>query len=191
MIRLFVAIDVPDQARRDLTALCNGVPGAKWVQPEQMHLTMRFIGEVDGAKGRDVASALGEIDAPSFELGLAGVGSFGDRRAAKVLWAGVQAGPELARLQSKIETALQRIGLPPERRKFHPHITLARLNGAPEQRVAEYLRAHSAFASPPFEAESFVLYSSFLSQSGALHRVEASYPLAAPDMDAELAANEF
>jgi 2'-5' RNA ligase len=191
MIRLFVAIDVPDAARRDMTALCNGVPGAKWVLPEQMHLTLRFIGEVDGAMGRDVASALSEIVAPAFQLGLAGVGSFGARRAARVLWVGVQPCPEVMRLQAKIETALQRIGLAPERRKFHPHITLARLNGAPEQRVAEYLRAHSAFATPAFEAENFVLYSSFLSQGGALHLVEAGYKLAAPNMDADLAANEF
>jgi RNA 2',3'-cyclic 3'-phosphodiesterase len=191
MIRLFVAIDVPDSARRDMTALCSGVPGAKWVLPEQMHLTLRFIGEVDGAMGRDVASALADIDSPAFRLDLAGVGSFGNGRGARVLWVGVKPCPEIMRLQAKIETTLQRIGLEPERRKFHPHITLARLNGAPEQRVAEYLRAHSAFATPPLEAESFVLYSSFLSQAGALHRVEASYPLSVPDMDADLAANEF
>ena len=191
MTRLFVAIDVSDAARRDMSALCNGVPGAKWVKPDQMHLTLRFIGEVGGAMAHDVASALSEIDSPAFPINLAGVGSFGNGRGARVLWVGVGPCPELARLQAKIETALQRIGLPAERRKFHPHITLARLNGAPETRVADYLGEHSAFATEPCEAESFALYSSFLSQSGALHRVEASYPLAVPNMDAELAANEF
>ncbi len=191
MIRLFVAIDVSEAARRDLAALCNGVPGAKWSLPEQMHLTLRFIGEVDGATARDVASALSEIDSPAFPINPSGVGSFGNGRAARVLWVGVAPCPEVVRLQAKIETAMQRIGLAPERRKFHPHITLARLNGAPAARVAEYLRAHCAFTTEPSEAESFALYSSFLSQGGALHRVEASYKLAAPNMDADLAANEF
>ena len=177
--------------RREMTARCGGVPGAKWALPEQMHLTLRFIGGVDGATGRDVARALADIDSPAFQLDLAGVGSFGNGRGARALWVGVKPCPEVMRLQAKIETTLQRIGIEPERRKFHPHITLARLSGAPEQRVADYLRAHSAFATPPFDAENFVLFSSFLSQSGALHRVEASYPLAVPDMDVELAANEF
>jgi 2'-5' RNA ligase len=177
MIRLFVAIDLPEPLRQQLALLCAGVPGAKWVKPEQMHLTLRFIGEVDNAVFADIASALGAIAAPPFELQLAGVGTWGDRRKAHVLWVGVKPSPGLMHLRAKIESALVRLGIEPDRRKFAPHVTLARLNGAPESRVAGFLAGNGDFAAPPFPVDQFLLYSSFLGQSGAIHRIEAHYPL--------------
>jgi 2'-5' RNA ligase len=180
MIRLFVAIDLPEAQRLSLSAISGGIPGAKWIRPEQLHLTLRFIGEVDNALFRDIASALGAIRAPAFELSVAGVGHWGDKRRAKVLWAGVRPSPLLLRLQSKIETALTRLGLEPERRKFHPHITLARLNGDSPNRIADFFWRNGDLALAPFVVEQFVLYSSLLGASGALHRPEAAFPLAAP-----------
>lgn len=176
-MRLFVAIDLPAGVKQQLAAMCGGVPGAKWVSPETLHLTLRFIGEVDGTTFRDIRQALAEVRGEAFELRLAGVGQFGQRRRVRQLWAGIEAGAQLPRLQRRIETTLTGIGLEPERRKFHPHVTLARLRDAPLDRVAAFLAAHNLFASERFVAESFVLFSSFLSQSGAIHRAEAAYPL--------------
>jgi RNA 2',3'-cyclic 3'-phosphodiesterase len=177
MIRLFVAVDLPESVRRDLAAICAGIPAAKWVKPEQMHLTVRFIGEVDGGLFEDIATGLGGVVLPEMELRVAGVGSFGDRRGANVLWAGITPVEAVTRLHDKIEGVLTRIGVERDRRKFHPHVTLARLNGAPDHRVAKFLGDHAMFRSAPFAVREFQLYSSFLAQSGAIHRVEAEYPL--------------
>lgn len=177
MFRLFVAIDLPEPLRASLAALGGGVPGAKWVGAEQMHLTLRFIGEVDGAMFRDIAGELTGISAPAFDVEVAGVGYWGDKRRAKVLWAGTRPCPPLLRLQGKIEAALVRIGVEPERRKYHPHITLARLSLPSRHRTADWLGRNGGLAPAPFRVTQFVLYSSFLSASGALHRPEAVFPL--------------
>lgn len=178
MPRLFVAIDVPDDVRGQLEALCSGVPGARWVGTDQLHLTLRFIGEVDGALFRDVMEGLGDVEVPAFDLALKGVGHFPPRGHAKVLWAGITPNPALKRLRDKVEGALVRLGLDPEERKFSPHITLARFrNGAPHRHLGGYLAEHSLFATPSFPVTAFHLYSSQLSSSGAIHTVEASYPL--------------
>ncbi len=176
-MRLFVAIEPPDQVKRELSQLCLGVPGAKWMTPERMHLTLRFVGEVDGTVQRDLASALAEVRGGPFTLRFKGVGQFGERRRAHVLWAGVEAGEGLGLLQRRVEAAVVRAGLEPERRRFHAHLTLARLKGAPIERVAAFLAGHGLFASSPFEADAFVLFSSFLSHNGAIYRPEAIYPL--------------
>ncbi len=176
-MRLFVAIDLPETIKSRLALLCAGVPGAKWVGPESCHLTLRFIGEVDGDVFRDTRLALAEVRAEAFELRLAGVGHFGQRRRVRQLWAGVEAEPALDSLQRRVESALTTIGLEPERRKFHPHVTLARLKDAPMERVGAFLADNSLFESESFPAEAFVLFSSFLSHSGAIHRAEATYPL--------------
>lgn len=177
MIRLFVAVDLPASVRQRLQGLCAGVPGAKWSKNDQFHLTLRFIGEVDGAVFRDVVNALQAIDVPPFDMSLAGVGTWGDRRRAHVLWVGVRASEPLMRLHDKVENALQRIGLEPDRRKYQPHITLARLNGTSQGKLAEFLAHHGGFSTESFPVRSFVLYSSFLSHSGAIHRPEATFPL--------------
>jgi len=177
MIRLFVAIDLPPSVRGELGLLCAGVRGAKWLDFEQFHLTLRFIGEVDGAVFADIASALTAIATPVLELRFAGLGAWGDRRRAHVLWAGVAPNAALDTLQAKIENALMRAGIAPSLRKFHPHVTLARLKGAPNGHIAEFLAAHGGFATSGFMADRFTLYSSFLGHNGAIHRVEAVYPL--------------
>jgi 2'-5' RNA ligase len=178
MIRLFVALALPPpiiDALLDLTE--SGVPGARWLRDDQMHLTLRFIGEVDRSTFEEVIHALGEVEADAFEMTVAGVGHFPPRGPAKVLWAGVRQNPALSLLQSRIESALGRAGLEPDNRNFSPHITLARLNHAPVQRVQAYLAQHALFAEPPFMVEAFHLYSSRLTRDGAFHTIEASFPL--------------
>lgn len=179
MYRLFVAIDLPEGVRETLAGLCCGIPGARWVPKEQLHLTLRFIGEVDGAQFRDIRQGLAEIDLPSFPLGLKGLGCFPPRKAPRVLWVGVEpAEGGLIRLRNRVESTLVRLGLEPEHRKFAPHITLARLQDPPLGRLTNFLSGNGLFAAEPFPVSEFHLYSSVLSAKGALHTIEASYRLA-------------
>ena len=175
-MRLFVAIALPDAIAASLERLQGGVPGAHWISRNRMHLTLRFIGEVDGLQATAIDDALKTVSAPPFQLALHGVGQFGKRNPA-ALWAGVETNGELAHLQRKIESALQRSGLPPEARKYTPHVTLARLKGAPRGRVMDYLTDHALFAAPPFTVEGFVLYSNTLSAGGSVYRAEQAYRL--------------
>ncbi len=179
MYRLFVAIDFPDHVRARLAGLAHGLPGARWVPEDQYHLTLRFIGEVDGAVFRDIAAALETVTAPPFSLELKGMGCFPPRRQPRVLWVGVEADETLHLLQRRIEAALVRVGVPPEGRKFAPHVTLARLRTpVPRQRLGHFLAGNNLFAAGPIQVDSFLLYSSFLTPKGAFHQVEAEYRLA-------------
>ncbi len=176
-MRLFVAIDLPGRVRERLAGLAGGVPGARWVGADGLHLTLRFIGEADGARYEDIVTALGQVRVPPFSMRLEGVGSFGNGRKARVIWAGVTADETLDRLQAKVETALVRTGLPPEHRKFHPHITLARLKSADPGRLAAFLAHHDGFVSEDIAVDHFTLYSSHLGSGGATYRIEERYPL--------------
>lgn len=177
MIRLFVAIDLPETVRDRLGAFCAGVPGARWVDPANFHLTLRFIGEVDNPVADDIAAALSAVHVPRFDLWLRDVGLFGRGRGVRALWAGVDPAEGLVRLQGKVENAVCAAGLARETRKFSPHVTLARLRGASASRLQRFVAAHSGFMAGPIPVERFTLYSSFLSSSGAIHTPEASYPL--------------
>jgi 2'-5' RNA ligase len=179
-MRLFVGLPLPDDVRDRLAVLSAGVPGARWVQPEMMHLTLRFIGEVDRGWLDDIDSALQSVTTPAFELSLASVGHWERKGKATQLWAGVEKNPALLRLRDKIESALVRLGLEPEGRKFSPHVTLARLSEANPGRVAHFLGEHGLFRSPAMAVESFTLFSSFLSHTGAIYTAEAEYPLMLP-----------
>ncbi|HEX3483804.1 MAG TPA: RNA 2',3'-cyclic phosphodiesterase [Micropepsaceae bacterium] len=176
MIRLFVALELPETLRDRLAALEGGVPGARWATGEQFHLTLRFVGEVDENVAHDIDDALAGIRAPRFTLELAGVGEFGGKKP-RALWAGVRANDALLHLQKKIETALQRIGLPAEERKFSPHVTLARMRGSPREKVVQFLTHNSLFASGPFPVDRFVLFSSHLGSGGSVYHAERTYPL--------------
>ena len=176
MIRLFVAIELPETVRDRLVGLQGGVPGARWLTDDQLHLTLRFIGEVTEDVGHDIDDALLTIRAPAFELELSGVGEFGGNNS-RALWAGVRANGALVHLQKKVETALQRIGLEPETRKFSPHVTLARLKAAPREKVMQFLSHYGLFASGPFKVERFVLFSSHQGSGGSIYHAERVYPL--------------
>ena len=176
MIRLFVALALPDSVAERLRPLQAGVPGARWMERDQLHLTLRFIGEVDGRDASAIDDALAQVRSPRFTLELKGVGEFGGRKP-HALWAGVRGEAEVAHLQRKIESALQRVGLPPEERKFKPHVTLARLRATPAGRVMDYLADHGLFASGPFDVNTFVLYSSNPTPNGSLYRAERAFGL--------------
>ncbi len=176
MMRLFVAFALPDTVAASLTMIQSGVPGARWQTREQMHLTLRFIGEVDGRDGSSIDNALSAISAPTLSLQLKGVGEFGGKNP-RALWAGVAPNDALLHLQRKIETAMQRIGLAAEPRKFTPHVTLARLRGTPPGIAMDYLVDHGLYASAPFEAREFILYESHLGPNGSLYVPQRHYPL--------------
>lgn len=176
MIRLFVALALPDGVARGLLTLQAGVPGARWSSRDQLHLTLRFIGEVDGRDASAVDDALLAISAPRFTLALKGVGEFGGKNP-RALWVGVRDVEAITHLQRKVETALQRVGLPAEERKFTPHVTLARLRGSPRGRVLDFLADHALYASEAFDVTEFILYSSALTPNGSLYSPERSYTL--------------
>jgi 2'-5' RNA ligase len=175
-MRLFVALSIPDAVANTMFLIQSGVPGAKWQTREQLHLTLRFVGEADGRDANAIDDALAAISSPRFELALKGVGEFGGKNP-RALWAGVSDPVAVAHLARKIETALQRIGLPAEERKFTPHVTLARLRGAPTGKVLDWLSDHALYSSVPFAVNEFTLYSSQLSQSGSVYAPERVYPL--------------
>lgn len=177
MPRLFVALDLPDVIRERLSALCCGLPGARWVAPEQMHLTLRFIGDVDSTIFRDVREALCEVRGERLSLRLEGIGFFPPRGKPRVVWVGIAANEKLVRLRNRIESILVRAGLEPEGRKYSPHITLARLKNTPAARIGAYLSHNGLFATEQFEVHEFFLYSSVLNAKGAKHYIEAGYSL--------------
>lgn len=177
MIRLFVALELPEPVRNRLAGLCNGIPDVRWVDPHNMHLTLRFIGEAEEPLLPEIDAVLSAVRCSGFRLALDGVDIFGDRRRARILWAGVRPSDDLITLQSKVESALARARLAAESRKFHPHITLARLKGKKVGRLAGYLEANAAFMTEDFPVDSFVLYSSRSGRNGAIYTPEASYAL--------------
>lgn len=173
-----MAIPLPDRIKNTLTALCGGVEGARWRDRDQLHLTLRFLGEVDGAVARDIDDVLHRIAMPAFSLVLRRTGFFKQGKLARVLWAGVEDDRALRQLYKKIQHGLQAIGLPAENRRFHPHVTLARLNGIDPLEAEGYAARYSEYTSPPFIVDRFCLYSSHLSREGAIYTTEAEYPMA-------------
>ncbi len=177
MSRLFVGIDLPDAIDEHLELLCIGLPGARWEGADRFHLTLRFLGDVDGGLQRAIIEALRAVRVPAFGLTLKGVGFFPPRGEPRSLWAGIADDVALRELRRRIDRALDPLGLPPDRRKFAPHVTLARLRGADVPRVIDYISAHVLFRSADFEVERFLLYSSLRSHHGSKYRVEAGYRL--------------
>lgn len=178
MIRLFVGIELPEDIRLSLGDLCGGVPGASWTPDENLHLTLRYIGEISEGDAHDVHDALMGVRCPSFELSFSGVGHFSTGDEVRVLWAGVDKSDELMKLQRNIESALVRMGFPPEERRFRPHVTLARLGGTPIGRVQDFLAHNALFRAGPCTVEWFTLFSSHRRAEGAIYTAEAEYPLA-------------
>lgn len=177
MPRLFTALEIPQPVRESLAMLRGGLPGARWIDPENYHLTLRFIGDVDDAIGREVIFMLGQVHRGGFELRIDGVSSFGGRKPRAVV-ATFAPSPAIMELQAEHERLMQRIGIEPESRKFTPHVTLARLRDASPRDVADYLSVRGGFRSAPFAVSNFVLYSSRNSVGGGPYVVEADYPLA-------------
>ena len=175
-MRLFVGLDLPWTLRERLALLAGGVPGARWVPVENYHLTLRFIGEVPAHRAEEIDIALAALRARPFALSLAGVGTFAKAGRERALWVAAERNPALDHLQGKIETALQRCGLAPERRRFPPHVTLARLDSSvAESRLAAYVQAHNLFRAGPIDIDHFTLFSSLLGKEAAAYVAEVDY----------------
>ena len=176
MHRLFVAIRPPRLILDQLLDMMDGVPNARWQDEEQLHLTLRFIGEVDRHQAGDVVAALGSVHHPAFDLSLSGIGAFDRRGDPKVLWVGVSPQEPVKALARKIEQALVRAGIEPERRAFHPHFTLARMaRGAGT--IQPLLEGSGGVSGPAFTVSDFSLFESRLSPQGADHTLVERYPL--------------
>ena len=176
MPRLFTGVEIPSDIGQALSSLRGGLPGARWIDPGNYHLTLRFIGDVDDTTAHEVASLLGRVKRGAFDLHMQGITSFGGKKPRAVV-ASVSPAQALLDVQSEQERLMQRIGLEPEGRKFTPHVTLARLRESSSQDVADYLAARGFFRTSPFKVSRFVLFSSRNSVGGGPYVVEASYPL--------------
>lgn len=177
-MRLFVGLALPEALRTQLAGLAGGIPGARWVAPENYHLTLRFIGEVESWRAQEVDDALSAIRARPLELSLRGVGTFEKAGRVQTLWVGVEKTEGLTHLQGKVETALQRVGLEPERRRFSPHVTLARCEKvtAPEK-LAAFVQGNNLFRAATVMVDRFCLFSSRLGKEQAVYVAEVEYGL--------------
>lgn len=179
MHRLFVGLRPPAGIRAQLRAIMGGVRAARWQDDDQIHLTLRFIGEVDRPVAEDVALALGQVHAPAPVVTLAGVGAFDRQGRTDAIWAGVAPHDALAQLHKKVDRALTSVGLAPERRAYLPHITLARLprSADAEGAVARYCAVHAGLASEPFALAHMTLFESHLGRDGARYDAVERWPL--------------
>ncbi|MBJ6132497.1 RNA 2',3'-cyclic phosphodiesterase [Ochrobactrum sp. Q0168] len=178
MPRLFTALEIPRDAALSLSLLRGGLPGARWIDVENYHITLRFIGDVEGHVADEIANALDRVRRPEFMLNLSGVHAFGSKKPHSI-YAGVSPSPELNALQAEIERICQRLHIPADPRKFTPHVTLARLRNARIDDVAHYLSSRGNFATLPFKVGRFVLMSSRDSVGGGPYIVEEAWPLVA------------
>lgn len=176
-MRLFVALPLPESLRERIALMQQGLDNVRWVAPENLHLTLRFLGDLDGREAADLDAALRGIDVPAFEMALAGLNTFGNGKKVRAVVLDAEAPEPLLRLHTKVEQAVQRAGQPGEGRKFRPHVTLARVKGPPGRKLGIFLQQHGLFRSDPMLVDRFQLYSSKLTEDGPIYRVEADYPL--------------
>ncbi|WP_099866973.1 RNA 2',3'-cyclic phosphodiesterase [Pararhizobium haloflavum] len=189
MPRLFAALELPRDATLSLSLLRGGLPGARWIDVENYHITLRFIGDVSGPTADEVVNAFDRIRRKEFQLRLQGIGSFGSKKPHSI-WAGVTPTAELMALQGEMERICQRLGLPPDPRKFKPHVTLARLKTARAGDAVRYLEGRGDFVTMPFAVDRFVLMSSRESVGGGPYVVEESFPLEPVGAGARSAAED-
>ena len=187
MPRLFTGIEIPGLIGDQSSRLRGGLPGARWIDRENLHLTLRFVGDVDMDIAEKIAGALARVHRAKFTLKLADIGVFGTKRPHSIV-ARTDPSTELGELQADHERLMKRIGLRPETRKFTPHVTLARLGGANGRDIGDYLSARGGFVAGPFLVERFVLFSARDSIGGGPYVIEEVYPLVAPGGRPELDA---
>lgn len=185
MPRLFIGLEIPREVGALISGLRGGLPGARWIDVENYHITLRFLGDIDEPMADEAADTLWDIRRAPFPLMLDGVKSFGSRKPHSI-FASVEPSQPLMALQADIERRMQRIGLPPESRRFTPHVTVARVRGCSSSVIANYLGLRGFFRAGPFMAERFVLFSSRASQGGGPYIVEEAYPLEARQAPAAL-----
>jgi len=178
-MRLFVAVPLPEDVRQRLADVGTGLRGARWVDVDHMHITLRFIGEVDAGVAEDIHHALDRIRAPAFAITVNGLGCFGNGRRVRTLWAGIERQDRLLHLREKVESAVVRTGLEPERRKFKAHVTLARFKDGAPGPVGAFIEAQNDLRAGPVDVDSFTLFESRLGSAGPHYEALAQYPLTA------------
>lgn len=177
MHRLFVGVELPERVKTHLLMLMGGLDGTRWQAEHQLHLTLRFIGEVPAEQAEDIRSVLSTVSGAPFDVTLEGMGTFGKLRQPRTLWLGVQDADPLKHLHEKIDQALVRAGLPPEQRKFKPHVTLARFRKPSFGKLDAYLERHAGVSVPGFTVTRFTLFESHLCTDGARYDPVEIYPL--------------
>lgn len=177
MIRLFAALSVPSEIGEALIRRQHGLPGARWRPLEALHITLRFFGDLREDVATDLDEELSGVTGEALDLTLSGAGAFGEGREIHAVWAGVEAGPGLARLAGRCESAARRAGLKADTRNYLPHVTLAYLHRPEPPDVAAWIQANNLLKSPPFRLDRFGLYSSWRSSDGSRYRLEREYPL--------------
>jgi RNA 2',3'-cyclic 3'-phosphodiesterase len=176
--RLFIALSLPEPVRNALATLPTRLTGVNWTRPEQLHVTLRFIGEIAESAIAGMAERLASVQVASFLLPVEGVGTFPANRPPRVVWIGTGSGhPRLFQLRQRVDDALLSSGLNLDVRTFHPHVTLARCTENAGASLTQWLATHEHFAAPPFRVESFDLYSSELRPGGAVHTLRQRFPL--------------
>ncbi len=175
MIRLFTALEIPDEIAERLTRLQRGIEGARWIEPKDFHITLRFVGDVPEDVAEDVDEALQTVAFDPFAIEIEGVGVFGGAKP-HALWAGVRPSEALRNLQAHHESAMRRAGLKPETRNYTPHITLARLRAVDAPEAYRFVETNNLFATPRFEVQRFVLFSARTSTGGGPYVAERVYP---------------
>ncbi len=176
-MRLFAALTLPDGIAARINMMCSGIPGARWVEPEDLHITLRFIGEVDEPTAEEINYSLSHIEAPAFDLELHGLDTFGQGHKARSLWIGVSPAPALAHLQHKVDSAILRAGQPPESRKFTPHVTIARLTKPEAGRLQSFIEGNNLFKAGPFTVNHFTLFESQTGKGGSVYTALEDYAL--------------
>ena len=176
MPRIFTGIEIPPATRDALSLLRGGLPGARWIDAENYHITIRFIGDVDGCSAAEIDEMLSLVRRLPFQLEIVGLDFFGARRPHALI-ARIAPSSELSELYSEHERLMQRLGRPPEARRYAPHVTLARLRGTSETQMASHLSQRGRVAIPPFSVDRFALFSARESVGGGPYVVEAAYPL--------------
>ena len=176
MPRLFTALEIPQALAFPLSLLRGGLPSARWTDPENYHLTLRFIGDVESRLADEFVAALDRVEKPSFTIALRGIAAFGSKKPRSI-HAEVQASPALSDLQGEIDRICRRLGLPADQRKFMPHVTLARLRQPKPEDVARFLARNGGFRTPPIRVERFGLFSARDSVGGGPYLLEEAFPL--------------
>jgi RNA 2',3'-cyclic 3'-phosphodiesterase len=177
-MRLFIGLALSEEVRLTLGAVQSGLPGARWVTPQNIQLTLRFIGDIDPGRAEDIDTALRQILVPAFDLTLSGLGSFESKGRVRALWTEASKSEPLKRLHEKIESAIVRAGEEPERRKFKPHVTLARFkSGSSNERIGMFIQNNNDIQAGPFTVDRFTLFRSYLGHGGSIYESLAEYEL--------------
>jgi len=175
MIRLFVAIDIPDEIALQLVSLQSGLQDCRWSPRDNLHLTLRFLGSLDEPLAEEVDFALAHLKCKPFKVRINELGCFGDAQRARTVWAGAEKSQALTNLHSKVENKVQQLGLEPDKRKYAPHVTLGRLSQGTPKDAAHWITEKGQFHPLEFEVTRMVLFSTHTTSNGSIYQPERYY----------------